>query len=72
MTPIIRLATALLTENEVAQQLSVKPQTLAKWRCTRRHPLPYIKIGNLVRYAPSHVEDFIRRGRETPGLPHAG
>jgi len=71
MTPIIRLAAALLTEGEVAQRLSVKPQTLAKWRCTRRHPLPYVKIGHLVRYVPSHVEDFIHHGKEASGLPRA-
>lgn len=30
--------------------LGVKDGTLAVWRCTKRYPLPYYKIGSNVRY----------------------
>ena len=39
----------LLTEAEAADYLSVEPQTLCAWRCTRRYNLPFIKVGRLVR-----------------------
>lgn len=40
----------LLTPAETAEYLGVKLQTLAYWRCTGRHNLPYMKVGNAVRY----------------------
>jgi len=40
----------LLTEDEAAARIRVKPQTLAVWRSARRYGLPYIKCGHLVRY----------------------
>ena len=49
----------LLTENEAANYLSVEPQTLCAWRCTRRYNLPFIKVGRLVRYRPEDVEAFL-------------
>ena len=49
----------LLTEAEAADYLSVEPQTLCTWRCTRRYNLPYIKVGRLVRYRPEDVEAFL-------------
>ena len=49
----------LLTESEAADYLSVEPQTLCAWRCTRRYNLPFIKVGRLVRYRPEDVEAFL-------------
>ena len=49
----------LLTEAEAADYLSVEPQTLCAWRCTRRYNLPFIKVGRLVRYRPEDVEAFL-------------
>lgn len=49
----------LLTEAEAADYLSVEPQTLCAWRCTRRYNLPFIKVGRLVRYRPEDVETFL-------------
>ena len=48
-----------LTENEAADYLGIKPQTLCSWRCTRRYNLPFIKVGRLVRYRPEDVEAFL-------------
>ncbi len=40
----------LLTEDQAAEFLSIKPQTLAVWRMTGRNDLPYVKVGRAVRY----------------------
>ena len=57
----------LLTPNEVAIQLGIKPQTLAVWRCEQRYNLPYVKAGRLVRYLASDVQEFIDRQRRSCG-----
>ena len=49
----------LLTEAEAADYLSVEPQTLCAWRCTRRYNLRFIKVGRLVRYRPEDLEAFL-------------
>ena len=49
----------LLTEAEAADYLSVEPQTLCAWRCTRRYNLPFIKVGRLVRYREEDIEAFL-------------
>ena len=49
----------LWTEAEAADYLSVEPQTLCAWRCTRRYDLRFIKVGRLVRYRPEDVEAFL-------------
>jgi excisionase family DNA binding protein len=51
----------LLTTQQAADRLGLKPQTLELWRCTKRYDLPYVKTGRLVRYKAEHVEDFIER-----------
>jgi hypothetical protein len=48
----------LLTRQEVADLLHVKPQTLAMWAMHRRF-LPVVKCGDCCRYRPSDVEQFI-------------
>lgn len=49
----------LLTEDQAAELLGVKPTTLQVWRSTKRYPLPYQKIGRLVKYRASAIEAFI-------------
>lgn len=61
-------ASALLTQDQVAQCLGVKPATLQIWRVTGRYNLPFIKCGRLVRYRQEDVHAFIaRRTREHTG-----
>lgn len=51
----------LLTPDEAAQLLRVAPATLSQWRTTRRNDdLPFIKLGNRVRYRRADVEAFLR------------
>ena len=49
----------LLTTQEAAELLDVSPQTLEVWRCTKRYPLAYTKIGRNVRYSRSAILAFI-------------
>lgn len=52
----------LLDEREAAALLDVSPGTLQVWRCTKRYPLSYVKIGRNVRYWKSGVLAFLEAG----------
>lgn len=54
-------ADPLLSEQQAAELLDVKPGTLQVWRSTGRYPLAYIKVGRLVRYRRSAIDAFIAR-----------
>ena len=47
----------LLTYQEAAEILSVKPQTLRQWVCYKR--IPYVKIGSAGRFKPAQIQEFI-------------
>jgi excisionase family DNA binding protein len=51
--------TVLLTPEQAAAALGVTAGTLSVWRCTKRYKLRYVKIGALVRYRQTDVEQFI-------------
>ncbi|MNN91157.1 Helix-turn-helix domain protein [compost metagenome] len=40
----------LLTPEQAAQMLGLSVKTLATWRSTGRHSLPYIRCGGRIRY----------------------
>ena len=48
----------LLNEEKAAEVIDVKPGTLSVWRCTKRYPLKYVKIGRLVRYRRGDLRSF--------------
>jgi predicted DNA-binding transcriptional regulator AlpA len=48
----------LLTEKQVAAQLSINPKTLSIWRGQRRGPR-FVKLGRAVRYRLSDVREFL-------------
>lgn len=50
----------LFTRNKAAEYLGVKPHTLAVWACTKRHALPYIKVGRLVKYRKTDLDAFLQ------------
>lgn len=56
----------LLTTEEAANILKLKPKTLDKWRALQIGP-EYIKVGELVRYDPKDIQKYIdtrrRRGK---------
>jgi excisionase family DNA binding protein len=49
----------LLTPEQTAEILGISSETLNVWRCTKRYPLPYVKVGRLVRYRMSDLNQFI-------------
>ena len=68
----------LLNEKQTAELLGLKPNTLQDWRVEGKGP-PYRKIGRLVRYDRSQVEQWSadqtvdparKHGSWKPPLPH--
>ncbi len=49
----------LLTRKEAAEFLGISEGTLAVWKCTKRYPLPVVKVGRLVRYRESDLLKFL-------------
>jgi len=49
----------LLTREDAAAYLGVRPQTLACWASTRRYGLRYIKVGRCVRYRKADLDRFL-------------
>lgn len=52
---------ALLSREEAAELLGVKPQTLAKWVSDGNFDLPLVKVGRLAKYRPADIDAFISR-----------
>jgi excisionase family DNA binding protein len=51
----------LVNDVAAATYLKTTRQTLANWRSTKRHSLPYVKIGSLVRYRRQDLERFVQQ-----------
>jgi hypothetical protein len=59
----------LIAPSDTAKMLGVNLGTLSVWRCTKRYPLPYVKIGKKVFYRLEDIEKFIEsRLRNVPEL----
>lgn len=58
---------SLLTTEEAAALVDAKPQTLAIWRCTGRHNLPFVRVGRLIRYRETDILAWL--DRNTVGAP---
>lgn len=54
----------LLTTEEAAKTLGLSPSTLCIWRTTKRYPLPYVKVGRMVRYRIEDLEAFLTQRRQ--------
>lgn len=53
----------LLTTQQAAERLGLRPQTLANWRSSGEGPgLPWVEIGpRCIRYKPEDLERFISK-----------
>jgi len=49
----------LLTPFEAAEYIGVAENTLSVWRCVGRYNIAYIKVGRLVKYRKSALDDFL-------------
>lgn len=50
---------ALLTSEQAAAALGLRPSTLAVWRCSGRYGLRYVKCGRLPRYRAADLLDWL-------------
>jgi excisionase family DNA binding protein len=50
---------AFWTPKELAEYLNLKTQTLALWRATGRHGLPFVRCGSAIRYRKLDVEKWL-------------
>lgn len=53
------VASPLLTRQEAAEYLGVKPQTLAVWASVGRYGLRFVKVGRRVRYRKEDLDRFL-------------
>lgn len=49
----------LLTTEQTAQILSIKPRTLVIWRYEGRSELPFVRLGRAVRYRLEDIQSYI-------------
>lgn len=56
----------LLTDDQVAEILGIKPHTLAVWRCKGIGP-KFIRIGRRVRYPEPGINEFLAAHTVLPG-----
>ena len=62
----------LVDEKRATEILGLAAGTLSVWRCTKRYPLAYLKIGRSVRYRIEDLERFMESRRVEPnGAPTA-
>jgi excisionase family DNA binding protein len=51
--------TELLKPSQAAERLNVSYGTLAAWRCNRRYPLNYVRIGRKIYYRQEDIDAYI-------------
>ena len=49
----------MLSRNEAAELLGIRPQTLAVWASAKRGGPPYVKLNRTVRYRREDVEQYV-------------
>ena len=49
----------LLSNEEAADYLGIKTNTLTIWRTTKRFEIPYIQIGRKIKYKKSDLDKFL-------------
>ena len=57
---------SLVDTATAASRLDLTRQTLANWRATGRHGLPYIRVGRRVRYRVADLTAFVNSNRVIP------
>ena len=56
---LLQNPTNLFGNDAAAAYIGVTPRTLEVWRCTKRHQIPYIKVGRLVKYRQSVLDTWL-------------
>jgi len=58
--------TRLLTNAEAAHRLGLKPDSLTVMRARGTLPIPYHKVGRLIRYDPRDLDAWLEQQRVEP------
>ena len=60
LTPVINARkNSQLSTTDAAAYLGITAGTLNVWRCTKRHVIPYAKVGRLVRYKKDDLDRWL-------------
>ena len=51
------ISPVLLSTEDAAIYLGISARTLETWRCKQKYQIPYVKIGSVVRYRISDLDD---------------
>lgn len=51
----------LMTPRDAAVYIGVKINTLAVWRMTNKYELPFVKLGKVIRYRKSDLDEWINK-----------
>ncbi len=62
----------LLTREEAAAYLGLRPQTLAVWFCRGQYDLPVLKVGRAVRYRRSDLDAWLESRVATQSISEVG
>lgn len=66
LSKLVERNPCLLDDKQAAEYLTVSPGTLSVWRSTGRYSLPFVKVGRMVRYRLSDLDEWLAaRSRET-------
>ena len=57
----------LLTPKQLAEHLGVTVGTLSVWRSNKTYPIPYIKVGSLIRYDLEQVQRWLETRTKNNG-----
>jgi hypothetical protein len=55
----------LLNNSEAAAYIGVTEGTMMTWRCTGAYQIPFIKVGRLVRYRLTDLNNFLDSRTQT-------
>ena len=53
------ISPVLLSTEDAAIYLGISARTLETWRCKQKYNIPYVKIGSVVRYKISDLDNYI-------------
>jgi excisionase family DNA binding protein len=60
-TPLdIKARSELFSNLQAAIYLGITPRTLEVWRCVKRHEIPYLKVGRLVKYRKTDLDAWLK------------
>lgn len=60
LSALLQPQTNLFGNDAAAAYIGVTPRTLEVWRCTKRHAIPYIKVGRLVKYRRADLDAWLK------------